>query len=431
MICQNFITYGVSFADNVMVGRLGEDAINGLFMASIVQFVLQMMLFGIQSAMSVLETQYWGRKDVERIKDVVAISVRGGFYLSLFGAAVTYFFAGPIMALLTDSGGAIAEGVKYLRLVSVSYLFFGPALLLVNAMRSVEVVWIGLVNSIVALVVNVMLNWLFIFGHLGAPEMGVAGAALATDISRVIEFGIVLFFVLRYDRTIRFRFADFLRTDKLLLKDLVKYGTPLMAGQLVWSFNKFVMRYVVGHFSESSSAAVSIAENLDGLLWMGTVGLAAAMGIITGKMIGAGETDAVRGYARKMQCVFAGIGVVSFLIAFFGGELFVSFYTLAPETVTAARTFLIVLAFSVLGRAYQAPCLMGLVKAGGDTSFVFINDTIWVFCWVLPLAFVAWKVFHAPDWVVYACLLSDQLTKCVVAFIKINRFHWMKNLTRA
>ena len=430
MICQNFITYGVSFADNVMVGKLGENAINGLFMASIVQFVLQMMLFGIQSAMSVLETQYWGKKDIDRIKDVVAISVRGGFYLSLAGAAVTYFFAGPIMTLLTTSGGAVEEGEKYLRLVSVSYLFFGPALLLVNAMRSVEIVRIGLVNSIAALIVNVALNWVFIFGNLGAPKMGVAGAALATDISRIIEFIIVFFFVLRVDRTVRFKLADFLRKDSLILRDLFKYGTPLMAGQIVWSFNKFMMRYIVGHFSESSSAAVSIAENLDGLLWMGTVGLAAAMGIITGKMIGAGEMDAVRSYARKMQCVFAGIGVVSFLIAFLGGDIFLSFYTLSPETVLAARTFLIVLAFSVLGRAYQAPCLMGLVKAGGDTSFVFLNDTIWVFCWVLPLAFAAWKVFHAPDWVVYACLLSDQLTKCVVAFIKINRFRWMKNLTR-
>lgn len=430
MICQNFITYGVSFADNVMVGKLGENAINGLFMASIVQFVLQMILFGIQSAMSVLETQYWGKKDIDRIKDVVAISVRGGFYLSLVGAAMTYFFAGPIMTLLTTSGGAVEEGEKYLRLVSVSYLFFGPALLLVNAMRSVEIVRIGLVNSIVALIVNVALNWVFIFGNLGAPKMGVAGAALATDISRIIEFIIVFFFVLRVDRTVRFKPADFLRKDSLILGDLFKYGTPLMAGQIVWSFNKFMMRYIVGHFSESSSAAVSIVENLDGLLWMGTVGLAAAMGIITGKMIGAGEMDAVRSYARKMQCVFAGIGVVSFLIAFLGGDIFLSFYTLSPETVLAARTFLIVLAFSVLGRAYQAPCLMGLVKAGGDTSFVFLNDTIWVFCWVLPLAFAAWKIFHAPDWVVYACLLSDQLTKCVVAFIKINRFRWMKNLTR-
>lgn len=430
IVCQNFITYGVTLADNLMVGRLGEAAINGLFMAAIVQLVLQMVLGGVESAMSVIATQYWGRKDRERIKDVFAICMRSAVALSFVVAAITFFFPDAIIGLLTSSPEAVVEGARYLRIVSPSFIFFGASMMLVAAMRSVEVVRIGLINSIIAFFVNIFLNYLLIFGSLGFPKMGVAGAALATVISRVIEFSVALFFVLRVDSHVCFRACDFLRRNGLIASDIIKYGTPLMLGQIVWAINKFTMRHIVGHFEPSASAAVSISENLDGLLWVGTFGLAAAMGILTGRMIGAGQYDLVKRYAKRMQLVFVGVGILSFAVVIFGGDIFVSFYNLSSETIETAKTFLLVLSFSVLGRSYQAPCLMGLVKAGGDTSFVFKNDSFWVFCWVLPSAFIAWKVFNAPDWVVYACLLSDQVTKCVVAAIKINRFRWIKNLTR-
>lgn len=430
IVCQNFITYGVTLADNLMVGRLGEAAINGLFMAAIVQLVLQMILGGIESALSVIATQYWGRKDRERIKDVFAICMRAALLLSIVVSAVTFFFPKAIINLLTSSPEAVVEGARYLRIVSPSFIFFGASMMLVAAMRSVEVVRIGLINSIIAFFVNIFLNYLLIFGSLGFPKMGVAGAALATVISRVIEFSVALFFVLRIDNHVSIKPCDFLRHNRVILGDIIKYGTPLMLGQIVWAINKFTMRHIVGHFEPSASAAVSISENLDGLLWVGTFGLAAAMGILTGRMIGAGQYDLVKAYAKRMQLVFIGIGVLSFFVVILCGDLFVSFYNLSSETIETAKTFLLVLSFSVLGRSYQAPCLMGLVKAGGDTSFVFKNDSFWVFCWVLPSAFIAWKVFNAPDWVVYACLLSDQVTKCVVAAIKINRFRWIKNLTR-
>ncbi len=431
IICQNVITYGVTLADKLMVGRLGEAAINGLFMASIVQLVLQMVLWGVDSAMAVLTAQYWGRRDTDRIKSVIAICLRTMLGIGLLATIATSAFPKAILSFLTSSPEAAEEGARYLRIVSPSFLVFPVSMLLVSAMRSVEVVRIGLVNSVVALFLNVGLNWCLIYGHCGMPALGVTGAAWATDISRIVELCVVLFFVLRLDDRLRIRLRDFLRHDADLSRDLVRYGTPLMLGQVVWAVNKFTMRWIVGHFSPASSAAVSISEDLDGLLWVGTVGLASAMGILTGKMIGA-RTDVrlIKSYARRMQCVFAAIGVLSFGIVHLVGDRFISLYKLAPETVAAAKTFLLVLAVSVLGRSYQAPCLMGLVKAGGSTSFVFKNDTFWVFCWVLPSALVARYVFHAPDWVVYACLLSDQVTKCFVAFIKINRFHWMKNLTR-
>lgn len=202
IVCQNFITYGVTLADNLMVGRLGEAAINGLFMAAIVQLVLQMVLGGVESAMAVIATQYWGRKDIGRIKDVFAICFRMALCLAIGVSVITFFFPTAIMGLLTSSQEAVVEGVRYLRIVSPSFVFFGASMMLVSVMRSVEVVRIGLINSIIAFFVNIFLNYLLIFGNWGFPEMGVVGAALATVISRMIELFVALFFVFRIDNHI-------------------------------------------------------------------------------------------------------------------------------------------------------------------------------------------------------------------------------------
>lgn len=427
---QNLITFGVSFADNLMVGQLGEAAIAGLYMGTLVHTVLQIVLFGVSSTILVLSTQYWGRKDCGHIKDVVAIGMRVALLGTLAISLVSFFFPVQIIRALTPEPGAIAAGAAYLRIVSVSYLFFTVSELLLVAMRSVEIVRIGLVNSLVAFAVNATLNYIFIFGKLGLPAMGVAGAAWGTVAARLVELAVVGYYVFFLDQRLRLRSRDFGRWNPLLFRDLVRYGTPLLLGQVVWAINNFGQTAIIGQMTGAEIAAASITGTFHRLLWMGTFGLTTAIGIITGKTIGMGEFGKMREYARTMQVIFLGIGLCSGLAILLGHERFISLYRLAPESIPVVKAFMYVLVFAIIGQAYQCPCLMGLVKAGGDTAFVFKNDTFWVFCWVLPAAFVAQRFFQAPGWAVYALLLSDQVTKCFVAVIKVNRFDWMRRLTR-
>lgn len=430
IMLQNLITFGVGFADNLMIGSLGEEALSGLYLGAIVQVVLQILVFGIESSLLVLSAQYWGRRDRDRIKDVISIGMRVTLAASLAIALTAGFFPHRIMATLTSDPGAAEAGANYLRTVSVSYLFFGASQILIAAMRSVEIVRIGLINSMAAFCINIFLNYVLIFGHFGAPALGVTGAAAATDISRVAELGIVLYFVLRLDRNLRLRLTDFLRWSKPIFHDLVRCGTPLVLGQAVWAFNNYAQTMILGRLPASSIAAASIAGMLDKLLWMGTWGFAIATGILVGKAIGAGEFAQVRRYAKTMQIVFLGIGLAASAAVYFGHPLFLSLYSgISSETRAAAVRFMMVLSVTMFGRCYQAPSLYGLVKSGGDTAFVFKNDAFWVFCWVIPLALTA-LYFRMPDWVVFACLLSDQITKCFVAAVKINSFNWMKDLTR-
>lgn len=430
IIFQNVITHSVTMADNMMVGRLGEVAISGLYIGNRIQAFLQILLFGIDSTIIILASQYWGKRDVDRIKTVISIAMR----LSLgFTAVVTFLVLGfPtwVMGLFTDKADVMACGASYLQITGFGYMFFSASLLLICAMRSVEMVRIGLINSITALCVNVLGNYLLIFGNCGFPEMGVRGAAIATVVSRIVEFSVVLLFVLKFDKNVRLRFHDFRRWDKDILSDLVRYGAPLMGGQIVWLVNQFVKTIVVGYMDKTAMSAISITDVYDMLLCIGVFGLAAAVGVLTGKAIGQGDLERVKLQAKTMQVIFLCIGIFMGTFAFLFRKTFLSFYTLEPETLEVAQSVMAVLALTTTGRCYQGPCLMGLVKAGGDTSFVFKNDTVFVFFAVIPSAIIAQFVFGAPAWVVYACLMCDQVLKCFVAAIKINRFNWMRNLTR-
>ncbi len=427
---QNLITFLVTFADNLMVGSLGDSAISGVYMGSQLQTLLQLFSGGIEGAILILSAQYWGKGDTGSIKKIISIGVH---FSLLFGAVLTTVCAvipSQIIRIFTSEAPVVADGAVYLRIVCFSYIFFCLTQSLIAAMRSVEIARIGMVVSSISLVVNVGLNYVLIFGKLGLPAMGVTGAAVATLISRIAETAVMAVFVFRFDRRLRLRPVDLLTTDRVLRRDFIRYGLPLIGGQVIWSVNMMGNSMIMGRFDQYVIAAVSIANTLNTLAFVTMNGMAAAVGIITGKTIGAGKYDLMKEYARTTQILFFGIGLLT------GGALyllkgpFVSLYTgIAAETAGYALGFCTVLSVTSVGTCYQAACLFGLVKSGGDIDFVFKNDTIFVLLVVLPSAILA-AVLGAPPWVVFACLKCDQVLKCFVAVFKINSFNWMKNLTR-
>ena len=426
---QNLITFAVGFADNLMIGRLGDAAISGVYVGNQIQSVVQMYVAGVEGAILILAAQYWGKKDAASIRKVVSVGVKfalgGGLLFSL--AAV--LFPGAIIGIFTKEQGVIAEGTVYLQIVGLTYLLFSISQVMIAAMRSVETAKIGLYISIMALVVNVGLNYILIFGKLGLPAMGVKGAAIATLISRVLEMLVSLCYVFFVDKKLRLGFGDLLKNDRRLLWDFVRYGLPIMGGQVVWAFNTLANTKIMGFYSAGVMAAVSITGMLHNLIYVWMNGLSSAVGIITGKTVGAGQLEKMKEYAKTVQLIFLGVGLVSGGLVLLFRDGFVSLYDVTPEAAAYSRQFINVISVTIVGTCYQAACLFGLVKSGGDISFVFKNDTIFVFLVVIPSALVCWKLGAAP-WVVFAALKCDQILKCFVAVVKINRFNWMKNLTR-
>lgn len=428
---QGLITFLVNFADNLMVNSLGDAAVSGVYMGNQIHTLIQMFTSGIGGAIVILSAQYWGKQDTERIQSLVAIGLRISVTVGLCFTAVCLLVPEPIIRFFTEDPAVIAEGVTYLRIVCFSYAFFCVTQALISAMRSVEVARIGMWVSFISLFVNIGLNYVLIFGKLGFPAMGVKGAALATVLSRMAETCVILYYVCIRDKKLLFKLPCIALKDKLLTKDFFKYGLPLVAGEIVWSVNMMMNSRILGGYGAAVITAASVVNTLNSLAYITISGLASAVGIITGKTIGAGKTELMKEYAYTTQILFLGVGLFSGTLVYLVSGPFIGLYGgISAEAARQSMLFARVLCVTIMGTSYQMPCLFGLVKSGGDISFVFRNDTIFVFCVVLPSAMIA-SYLGAPAWVTFACLKCDQILKCLVAVVKINRFNWMKNLTQA
>lgn len=294
LMLQNLITFSVGFADNLMVGSLGEGAISGVYLGNQPQSFLQTVVVGVDSAMLILAAQYWGRKDTVRIKRIFAIAIKAAVGLALLFTIVVASAPRFVLGLFTNDTAVMEQGLSYLKYVCWSYVFFAASQLLITAMKSVEYVKIGMYSSSISLSVNIVLNYLLIFGKLGLPKMGVAGAAIATLVSRLIEFSVVAFYVFVKDRRLSLKFRELLPMDKELLQDFGKYGAPVIAGQVVWALNVAVQSGIIGSMGPAATSAVSICSMMFQMISVMLFALSNSVGVLTGKMVGAGEVERVK-----------------------------------------------------------------------------------------------------------------------------------------
>ena len=429
---QNLISFGVGLADNFMVGSLGDRALSGVLVSNQVQWILVMLCAGLSAAMVILAAQYIGKGDIQKAKIVVAITIKIAFAIAALLTLVVSFFSVQILSLFTGDELVIAEGMKYLPIVCLTYVFFCINSMFLASMRCVQNTRIGFLSSLTGFCVSVFLNWVLIFGNLGFPALGVTGAAISTLIARIMEFTVTFLYVRFKDKVLSFRLKDLLFWDKLLLWDFFKYGSPVILGDILWGIGGATQIAILGRLGAEVLAANTIAANLHGILGVLVYAIAGASGIIIGRTVGEGNVEKVKAYSRALQKIFLIFGLITGLIIFLLKDIILSigFRAISPEAYNYAIQFLTVFSITIVGTAYQMSVLTGIVRAGGATSFVLLNDLFWVWVVVIPSALLSAFVFGFPPVVTFACLKCDQIFKCSVAVIKLHRWNWMKKLTR-
>lgn len=427
---QNVITFSVGLADNVMVGSLGELAISGVYLCNQIQVILQMLVAGIGAAMIVLAAQYWGNGDKKSVKTLIGIALKFSLISGVLLCLVVLYYPNQFLNLYTNDQQIISEAIKYAQIICFTYLFFCISNVLITSLRCVGTVKIGLYLSIVTFSVNVFLNWVLIYGNLGAPALGIRGAAIATLVARIIEFVLVIYYIKFIDNKLMLRITDIFHNNMVLMKDFLKYGFPIILGDILWGLNLSIQGGIIGRLGAASIAAVSIANTVFSMVSVGVYGTANASAIIIGNTVGEGDVQKVKQYTKKLQLVFLGMGICTGLLLFFVKDYILLLYQVSDETLVTARALMTVLSLTVIGTAYQMSTLTGIVRAGGAIHFILINDIIFVWCVVLPLSFIMAFVVGAPTWVVFLCLKCDQVLKCIVAVIKVNRYDWIKKLTK-
>jgi len=288
---------------------------------------------------------------------------------------------------------------------------------------------IGFTVSLISLGVNVILNWCLIYGRLGFPEMGGRGAALATLAARIVETGVALLYVLKIDKKLKFTFKGFFeRTERGVLGTFAKVSWPMILSGSTWGIAMGIQSAILGHLGQSAISANSVATTLFQVLTVVAYGSANGTSVVIGKTIGEGRIEAVKTYAKTVQFIYLGIGLLTGTAIFLLKDLVLVLYDLTPETLEMARKFLVVLSVTSVGTAYQMPSLCGIVRGGGETDFVLYNDLIFMWLIVLPSSAIAAFWLKLDPVIVFICLKADQILKCFVAVVKVNRFKWIKKL---
>lgn len=431
---QNLISLATSMMDSLMLGRADDT---GLFLsasslANQPFFVLSLIAFGLGSASMVLNAQYWGKRDTESIRRVIAVMIKVAMVLSGFMGFVVLIFPEFVMRLYSNNADVISAGAKYLRIIGTSYFTFGFSSTMLCAIRAVELVKISAVVNLSTFFLNTFLNWVLIFGNFGAPAMGIEGAALATLIARIMELIITVVYVFKIDKRLCFKIRDLLSFDKILAKDFFKYGTPVFLNELIWSLGITVQAAILGHITYSQGdpvAANSIAGMVQQLSNVVILGIANAAAVILGKSIGEGEIERAKIESNSFKMLSVLTGIISGVLIILIRKHVVSFYTVPEETKLLAEQLMVVIALITVILSFSTMSIVGILRAGGDTKFCLLIELCTMWGAAIPLALLGSKLGLAVPIVLFL-MKTDEIIKTVLEIIRMRNDKWIRVLTR-
>lgn len=433
MTIQNVLQLLLNMMDTVMLGRLGESSealISAANFANQPFFVYSLFLFGMVSGMSVLIAQYWGKGDTDAINSITGIAMTAAVAVGSLFTIVCYLFTPGVMGLFTDSDEVIGLGVKYLRIVLASYVIASVTSILCGVMRSTEQVGIALGSNTVGIFTNIALNYCLIFGKFGLPRMEIEGAALATLIAKIVEFLIVLVYVIFFDRRVRLSFARMFRIQRRMIGDFIKYSLPVIFNETMWGLGITLHSVIIGHIGDAAYAAYTVANIIEKIGLLSAIGFANATQIIIGKEIGAGRSENAYPYARTMLALSAALGVIMSGVVLLVRVPAVGLFDIADSTKTAAVNIIAVMSVIIFIKSFNTTAIVGVMRGGGDTRTAMIFDFMPMWLISIPLGAIAAHIIKLPVWWVYACLMSDEVIKSGFCLLYIRTKRWIKNVTR-
>lgn len=428
---QGLITTGVNMMDNIMVGRVGETQLSAVALANQFISIFHIFCMGIGMGASVLVSRYYGMKDKDSLKKTVAIMLRLCLAMSTIFCVTTLLIPEQIMRIYTVEEDIIREGIKYLEWSVVTYFLLGLSLTTTIVLRNVKQVRLPLYTSIGAFFVNIIANYMFIFGKFGAPRMEVAGAALGTLIARIFEFSVICGYLLFKDREIGFRIKHLFAPVGFLWKEYIRISIPVLISDGILALGNNSVAMVIGRLGGSFVAANSVTMTTQQLSSTMIQGFSQSGAIVTGYTLGEGDREK----AHSQGYAFMGIGIVfgilsAMIILLISGPM-INAYKLLPETQEIARQLMYSISIIVVFQATNSIMTKGVLRGGGDTKMLMVADNIFLWVASIPLGILAGLVLHLPAFWIYFCLKIDQVLKAFWCVIRLNSGKWIKKIKSA
>ena len=430
IILQNLLSAAVTSADVIMLNFVGQEHISAVSLASQYATVLFMILYGLGTGVTMLSAQYYGKGDMRAVEAVQGIALRFSVGVSLLFATVALIAPGAMMRVFTPDPRLIPIGAEYLRNVSAAYLCWGLTEVYLATLRSVGRVGISTALNTAAFTLNILLNAVFIFGLFGAPKLGAAGVALATSVSRVIEL-ILALIVSSRSRSIRLKLSQMLIRSRTLFRDFLRMAMPATLNDVSWGLAFSMYSVIIGQFLGSDMVAANSFTSL--VRTFGTVlcfSVASGGGIFLGQLLGDGRMEEANRGASVLMKLTVLSGLIGGLIVLAAMPFTLRFASLTDQGKHYLKIMLLINTYYVMGQAVNTTLIAGVFRAGGDSRFGFVCDTIDMWCYAVPLGFLAAAVLKLPPLWVYFLLCTDEFVKWPWVIGHYRSRKWLRNITR-
>ena len=426
---QSLMLAAVAAGDALMLGKVAQDEMTAVSLATQIQFVQNMFLSAVTGAGAILGAQYWGKGDRRTLEDVFNMMLRLCGLVSVMFFLACELMPELLMHIFTHDAALIAIGSAYLRVAGWSYLLTGISQCYLTVMKVSDHVKPGALISCCAVVLNIVLNAVFIFGLLGAPRMQARGAALATTISRVVELGLCLMMTTgpSYIRPV---FGRFLKQPRELKSDFARQCLPLLGGCLCWGIGFTSYTAIMGHMGTDAAAANSVAAVVRDLICCMCNGIGSAAGIMVGHRLGAGQLELGKAYGIKLKNISYVIGLLSTALVLAVTPAIVGMVILTDQAREYLTGMMVIMAVYMIGRCVNTVTINGVLDGGGDTIFDMYSLIVCMWLIAIPLALAGAFALHWSPLAVYACTCLDEVGKIPWVMLRFRKYKWVQDLTR-
>lgn len=430
LVFQQLLRLSVDTLNSMMLGNIDQLQMSAVSQANQVFFIFYTVCNGFGVGCCALVAQYWGRKDLESIKTVLATALRSIAVFGLLVSAIVILFPERVMRIYSSDPALIELGASYLRIVAIMYTPCALSVMLFAGCRGIEQVGIFLKTNIISYPVNIILDYVLLFGKFGFPELGIKGIAIGTVIARLVELSILATYVLVFEKRMTFKLRDLKRKDSLLSKDFAKVSAPIVAHEIIWSFGTSAGSMITGQLGTSVVAGFNVTTVLYDLCGSLGNGFLNACSVVIGKTIGMGNVKKVKKQSETIIFMGLILGLAIGLFTFLIRPVFLSLYSLTPEAESYAMQFMAVYAviwpFSLL----EMVGMIAILRAGGDGKTGFYTDIVSMWLTTIPLAAAGAFIFGWPPVVVVTIIKMTIVIEAIVGIIRVLSMKWVHDLTR-
>lgn len=429
IIIQNLLSAAVNSADVVMLNYVGQSAISAVSLAANYSNILFMVYYGLGTGASLMCAQYFGKNNMHAIHAIEGIALRFSIAISVIVALIAFTMPQYMMQLFTSDPELIKIGSSYLRIMGITYICWGITEIYLAILRSIGRVNISMILNILAFVLNVFFNAAFIFGLFGLPKLGATGVAIATALSRLIEL-IACIIVSVLSKDVKLNLAYMFIRSKVLLSDFIRLSLPALGNDVAWSIGFSMYSVILGHLGTDAVAANSLVTVVRNIGTVFCYAIASAGTILLGKIMGQGDLEKSKRYASRMLKLTIIAGIAGGLIVLAIIPFVLRFASLNETAMHYLKYMLLINSYYITGTAVNSALIAGVFRAGGDTKFGLICDTIDMWVYAVPLGFFAAFVLKLPVLWVYFLLCTDEFVKWPWVLRHYKKGTWAKNITR-